>query len=250
MPLSSTREKRERLFKNSRPFIRLFDFAKDMRWIWAAYDLKSFPYLKLDGETEDERKVQLVEHMKGLLAVKSSCLIVEDDCRWFKAKRGPVAFVIIENYGWRIEPHVDFFKWATPRTILRCNVAFFQMVRYSSQVGVCLVRALEQYVPLFDHLKIYGLLFPCGKVPDGDPRGDEYLYYVRGRHAGLNGVGRNVGDSRGRGRGKEDPGTERSSDVPRSTVLHPGREDSIRPATPADRNRTEREVRTREAIGA
>lgn len=255
MQSSSTREKRERLFRNSRPFIRQFDFQKDMWLIWAAYDLGSFPYLTLKGTTKEEKQSELIERMKAIVSVKSSCLIVEDDCRWFKDRRGPVAFVGIENYGWRVEPHVDFFKWASPRTILRCNVAFFQMARYSSQVGVCLVRALEKYVPLFDHLKTYGLLFPCGKVPDGDPRGDEYLYQVRGRKEGYartHGIGRNVGDTRNRGRGEEDPGAERDSDVPRSAVLHSRREDRSQPAETSNRVGAEREVRAQhaEAIGA
>lgn len=181
----TSKQRRERLLGDSRPFIR--PFTKDDLWVmWAAYDTGCFPNLgKMDKEA-------FVKMLLTFVAGKSSCLIVEDDCKWFKSGRGPVAFVAIDNYGWRIEPHVDFFtKWATPRCILRCCVSFFQMVRYSSQVGVCLIRCLDESVNLFDHLRDYGLVFPCGKIPNGDHRGDEYIYYAKGRkeHARSDGIG-------------------------------------------------------------
>ena len=207
-PLSSTKEKRERLLGDSRPYIR--PFTKDDLWVmWAAYDTGSFPNLgKMDKE-------QFVKVLVQFCQSKSSCLVVEDDCKWFKSGRGPVAFISIENYGWRIEPHVDFFKWATPRIVLRCNVAFFQMVRYSSQVGVCLIRSLENTTKLFDHLREYGLVFPCGKIPNGDPRGDEYIYYAKGRksYARADGIGSSGRLQRdGDGGSTTSPGEERTGE--------------------------------------
>jgi hypothetical protein len=208
----TSKEKRERLLGDSRPFIR--QFTKDDLWVmWAAYDMGSFPNLgKMDKE-------QFVGMLLELCKNKSSCLVVEDDCKWFKSGRGPVAFVAITNYGWRIEPHVDFFKWATPRIILRSNVAFFQMVRYSSQVGVCEIRSIEKHANLFEHLKKYGLVFPCGKIPNGDPRGDVFLYYAKGRkeHARADG-NRNQLQRDDHGWSGESPGERRNGDLSKPDV--------------------------------
>jgi len=212
--------------------------------MWAAYDTESFKKLK-KGMSKEEFLRMLISFCQA----KSSCLVVEDDCKWFKSGRGPVAFVSIDNYGWRIEPHVDFFKWATPRIILRCCVAFFQMVRYSSQVGVCEIRSLESSVNLFDHLREYGLVFPAGKIPNGDPRGDEYLYYAKGRmnHAGANGD-RSVLQRDDRRSGSEDSGEERTSGFSGTNVQSIKRGSSLRPKGTDDRSGRQRQIHA-DAVG-
>ena len=243
----TSKEKRERLLGDSRPFIR--PFTKDDLWVmWAAYDTGCFPNLgKMDKEA-------FVKMLLTFVSGKSSCLIVEDDCKWFKSGRGPVAFVAIDNYGWRIEPHVDFFtKWATPRSILRCCVSFFQMVRYSSQVGVCLIRCLEESVNLFDHLRDYGLVFPCGKIPNGDHRGDEYIYYAKGRkeHARSDGIGSSSQLQRSNSGGTaENPGEERPSDGTGSNVQSIQGRRSNRSAGTEDRTSRQRNISTNATTAA
>ena len=171
----STKEKRARLFKRGKPLVREFVIKDDMWVLWAAYDMGSFKKMKA-GMT----KAEFRDLVLSVCRCKSSCLMIEDDCRYFKSGRGPVGFVTLDNYGWRIEPQVDFFRWATPRMILRANVAFFQMVRYSKDVGVCIVRSLKRTVNLFHRVQRYGLLLEIGTIPNGSAEGDETLFSIRG----------------------------------------------------------------------
>lgn len=171
------KKKRDRLFRKSRPFVRPFDPERDIfPYLWAAYDLGSFPDAK-PGLSREEYAASV----KSVVALHSQCLIVEDDDRHFKSGRGPVAFVTVDNFGWRIEPYFIFFRWATPRMRLRAHVAFYQMVRYSSDIGVCVVRSPERYVQFFSRLQDYGILFPCGKIPYGSAEGHEFLFSVKGQ---------------------------------------------------------------------
>lgn len=175
MAANSTKSRRARLFRKSRPNIR--PYTKEDFWVlWAAYDLGSFPNLP-KGLDKDK----FSKFVKSVILSNSSCLVIDEDCKWFKNKRGPVCFITLRTNGWKVEPNVDFFMWATPRMKLRCVAAFFQMVRYSRDVGICLVTALANSVCILNHMKKYGLLFPVGRIPDGSPRGDEFQYIIRGR---------------------------------------------------------------------
>jgi hypothetical protein len=171
----SARAKRDRLFRKGKPHIRPMDLQTDFWVLWAAYDLGSFDQLP-KGWTKE----QFAQHIQAVCSVHSSCLVIEDDCKHFKSGRGPSCFVLLDNYGWRVEPVVDFFFWTTPRMKLRAEVAFFQMVRYSGDIGVCSVRTGEKEQAWFGRLREYGVLFPCGKIPKGRADGDEYLFYVNG----------------------------------------------------------------------
>lgn len=170
-----TKDRRDRLFRHGKPLVRPFEPIKDMWVLWAAYDLGSFKTMP-QGLT----KAQFRDLVMTVAKAKSSCLVIEDTTKHFKEGKGPVGFITIDNYGWRVEPQADFFMWATPRMILRCNVAFFQMVRYSKDIGVCLVRSLESTANLFKNVKKYGLLYEVGKIPHGTPNGDEYIFSING----------------------------------------------------------------------
>ena len=150
---------------------RPFDAVADMPVMQQAYQAGSFKKLARDLSEDDFRQV-LFEFCQR----KYACLIVEDAHR-------PVAFVAIDHDGWRVEPHVDFFEWASARARFRSSIAFFKMMRSSPEVGVCVVRAIADSVRLFDHLCRREVLRLCGQIPAGDPRGDEWLYYVRGSKA-------------------------------------------------------------------
>ena len=232
------RIKREKLFRKSRPFIRPFDVEKDMWVLWAAYDLGSFPNIppKLNP-------TQFMDMVRKSVKERSGALVIEDDCKYFKQGRGPVCLILLDNYGWQIQPFVDFFFWATPRIKLRSNVAFFQKVRHDSAVGICLVKSPEKYANLFNRLKNYGVLSRCGKIPSGYPDGDEYLYQVRGKNAGIDGVRRNGEVQRDdRDSGAENPRPERTVSVAKPTILRePEREKVVEPAAAADRVDTQRE---------
>lgn len=174
--LKAIRERRERLFRRSNPRVREFEMQKDAWVLWGAYDLGSFPNLKKGLKQEE-----FFAFLGAFAKTKSSMLLVDEDHKYFREKRGPVALVSIDNYGWRIEPQFDFFFWATPRHRLAAVVSFLNMVRYSKDVGVCVVRADERDRGFCEHLYKYDLLRPVGKIPNAGPSGAEYLYCLAGR---------------------------------------------------------------------
>jgi len=174
------KELRDSLFRKSRPNIRpieIYDgdeYHKDIKILWVAHKLEPIPIID-EGLTQEEFVQRVIEIVKTY-----DFLVAEDDNKQYKGF-GIVGAGIMSNNGWKFEPHTVFFPWATNRNILRCNVAFFQFIRYSRKVGCCLVYSLEKYKNLFDHICKYGVLHYVGKVFNCDPRGDQYLYSVRGK---------------------------------------------------------------------
>lgn len=141
---------------------------------WAAYQKNPFEAFG-DGLNETEfAKAMEVAAENGYI------LMAEDDNAAFK-ERGPVAIISVQGDGWRVEPHVVFFKWATPRNKLRVCVAFFQWIRWQKSVGVCIVLALKPSIALFHRCRKYGVLFFCGKIVNGDSRGDQYIFSIKGQ---------------------------------------------------------------------
>lgn len=167
----SLKENRQKLFKKSRPFIRPFSI-EDMGWLWAGYKAGSFTMPA--GLDQQAFVAEINQRLCGF-----ENFVVDDDNDKFKAKRGPVALIAVTSDGWRYEPVIVFFKWATKRNMLRVCVSFFHKSALSSKVGVCVVRWGKSV--LLDHLKNYGVLFPRGKIPMGSANGDEYIYSVLGR---------------------------------------------------------------------
>jgi len=143
-----------------------------MGWLWAAYKAGSF---KLPAGISQERFAAEVQSVLG----KFENFIVDDDSNKFRNKRGPVALICVSSDGWRYEPVMMFFKWATKRNMLRVSVSFFHKSALSSKVGVCVVKFGKSV--LLDHLSKYGVLFPRGRIPMGSALGDEYIYSVLGR---------------------------------------------------------------------
>jgi hypothetical protein len=173
MLISNTVEKRRKLFKKSKPFIR--EFKLDDMWVlWAAYKEGSFP---LPEMTKEEFYKYSTERLKTY----HSLMLVEDECKKFKASRGPVCLIVANTDGWKVEPHVEFFKWATKQNILRVNVRFFNWIRQNKEIGVCIVRSLKDTSNLFHHIRKYGVLNFVGRIPGGDIRGDEYVFSTRGK---------------------------------------------------------------------
>lgn len=174
----AAKRRRDQLFARSRPFVRRLDWANDFWVLWAAYDLDSFPKMP-KGLTRE----QFAQMLQKILSTHSSILLVEDDNKHFRNGRGPCALVAVDNFGWRIEPHVEFFRWASDRIKLRSYVAFFQLAKNSEDFGVCVVRCPKQYSTFIRRLSRYCLLHPCGMVPKGSRYGDEYLYSIESRLA-------------------------------------------------------------------
>lgn len=176
--LKAVRLRRERLMRYTNPHVRPFNLQRDAWVLWAAYDLGSFPDMPKGLQQEE-----FFGYVQRFTAVKAACLIVEEDHKYFREKRGPVAIICVDRYagGWRIEPQIDFFFWAGKRQRLAAAVSFLQMVRYSKDVGVCVVRVEQKDTAFCEHLCGYDVLRPTGKLPNARPTGDEFLYHRTGR---------------------------------------------------------------------
>ena len=174
--LKELRVRRERLLKRDEPRVRPLE-AKDSWVLYAAYDLGSFPAMP-----KGLKPAELWAHISAWSQRHSSVLVIEANHKFFREKRGPVAMVTIDNFGWQIEPQVDFFFWATKRQRLAATIGFLQMIRYAKEVGVCVVKVPDSGVTMCDHvMKRYDLLRFEGKLPNAREEGTEFHYYLKGR---------------------------------------------------------------------
>ena len=171
--LNSAKSKRDRLFRKSRPLIRKHEEA-DNKFLWAAYQNGSFQLPEGLSQTEF-----LVEMTKKFGAF-DLLWVIEDENKGFRSGRGQVCLVGLKTDGWTYQPSAAFFKWATPRNVLRSLVGFFQMIRHQ-KVGVCRVEVLEKEMKLLMRLKEYGVLFIRGRIPFGSPGGDLFVFSINGR---------------------------------------------------------------------
>lgn len=171
---SDPERKRKALFKASRPFVRKYE-QSDLGFLWAAYKNKSFPIA--EGLSQDEFLVEMVKRFGAF----NLLWIIEDENSQFKSGRGQISLVGIKTDGWIFEPVIYFFKWATDDNILRATVAFFHMLRYQKDVGVCLVKAIENEKFLYEKMKDYGVLYFRGRIPYGSPDGDLFMFSINGR---------------------------------------------------------------------
>jgi hypothetical protein len=116
------KERRDRLFKSSRPFIRslqIYDqgnYHKDVGVLWVAH--KRRPFYSLKSSLTQEQFAQEI----STIAQRSELLIVEDENRQHKA----VALIGIGSNGWKIEPHVSFSNGRTLRIFCEPLSRFFK----------------------------------------------------------------------------------------------------------------------------
>ena len=171
------KERRDRLFKTSRPNIRemsLVDqqgYTKDMAVLWGAYQQKE------DNPISQQDFAYQVESQLGSYDRK---WVIEDN-NTFCSGYGPVGIVYAKYNGWELEPYFEPFAWASKRNILRSAVSFLQMMRYDKEVGIVNVYSLKDDKSFFNHVSKYGVLKYATKIPDGVEDGDKYIYYIRGR---------------------------------------------------------------------
>ena len=172
------KERRDRLFKTSRPNIKemkLIDengYTQDMKVLWGAYK-QSNPEKIISQEDFAETIMNEVDpyHKKWLI----------EDNNTFCGGYGPVGMIWANYDGWGLEPQFELFNWATPRNVLRAMVSFLQMMRYDKDIGIVNVHSQKDNRKLFNHVEKYGVLKFATKIPDGDENGDKYIYYIRGR---------------------------------------------------------------------
>lgn len=145
------KERRERLFKKSRPNVRPLE-SKDMGWLWAAYKAGSFHLA--EGMTPQEFAEEMQLALNG-----TPHYLVEDENKKFRSGKGPIALIAVPTDGVKIEPAVAIFKWATPKNVLRGFVSFFQWVK-SWEVAECEVKVPPKDRKLLKKVTSYGVLYP------------------------------------------------------------------------------------------
>ena len=108
------KEKRERLFRHSRPNLRAFEFYdgneyhKDVKILWVAHKQSPFP------DFPDEEN----EFINKLAEVEAEMLVIEDENKQY-SDNGPIGVIFVLGNDWKIEPHVEFFSWASKKNILK-----------------------------------------------------------------------------------------------------------------------------------
>lgn len=170
----SEKTKRDRLFRKSRPFIRKFE-PKDNGYLWAAYQNGSLDIPA--GLSQEEFLIAVSEKFSG----NDLLWIVEDDNKSFRSGRGQVCLVGIKTDGWTFQPSAVFFKWATPKNVLRCMVSFFHFMRSKKDVGVCRVEVPDKNKKALFMMRDYGVLYPRGSIPYGCPHGSLWVFSINGK---------------------------------------------------------------------
>jgi hypothetical protein len=177
-----SKQKRDRLFKGGRPRLRALNiidgdsYHKDIALLWVAHQKSNFVWLPKDI-TQEEFAKKIEEISSG-----EELIVAEDRNLKYKDGYGPVALITVFSLdGWKYEPHAQFFPWCSTRNKLRVSVSFLQWARYQKNIGVCIVKSLNDSLNLFDKCCEYGVLHRIGRIVNGDPRGDETLYSVRGK---------------------------------------------------------------------
>jgi len=174
------KERRDRLFKTSRPNIREMElvnqqrYTKDMSILWGAYKRGSF-------DLPDISQEDFAEVMIGATGPYQKKWMIEDSNSKFSDGYGPIGMVCAAYDGWELTPSLEMFSWASPRNALRAAVSFFQMMRYDKGVGIVSINSLKDEKNFYNHVSRYGVLKYIAKIPNGDERGDRYMYYIRGR---------------------------------------------------------------------
>jgi hypothetical protein len=171
--LPSAKTKREKLFRKSRPLIRKHEEA-DNKFLWAAYQKGSFQLP--EGLSQTDFLIEMQKQFGDF----DLLWVIEDDHKGFRSGRGQVCLVGVKTDGWAYQPSAAFFKWATPKNVLRSLVGFFQMIRHQ-KIGVCRVEVGEKDMKTLARLKEYGVLFLRGRIPFGSPSGDSFVFSINGR---------------------------------------------------------------------
>ena len=127
------------------------EYGRDMAILWAAHKAGTFGL----GEIEQDK---FADVMIEIISQYDSAWVVDDRNDVYPAGRGPVAVILVKSDGFIIRPDVDYFKWSTARNILRTTVAFFNWVRYSKDVSLCVFGSTPESKNLYWKMRDYGIM--------------------------------------------------------------------------------------------
>src|SRR5947209_517787 len=126
------------LFRNGRPVLRPVNSVEnlsetnDIESLWRAYQHE--PYLYFGRGLSRPNFVRTLELMSGRITT-----LVGQYNPTPTSKPPLFAVTTLQDDGWRVEPHVTYLPWATPRDILMGTVAFLEVIRNSPAIGYCVI---------------------------------------------------------------------------------------------------------------
>lgn len=169
--MKSRKEKRDVLFAKSKPIFKPADVDL-LNWMWTAY--------KMSGQNGVD-EATFKENQTAILSQYSRLSVAVDRNDGFRGHAGPVCLIASMYDGWRLEPHIQWFPWATPRNKVRVTVGLLIALRHSQDVGVTVVRSDEKNAEFFHRLKRYVPIYHSGSIRFGRPGGADVLFSVRGK---------------------------------------------------------------------
>ncbi len=172
--VNSPRAKRiDRITKHP-PLFRLIG-EDDWPIIAVAYERGAFPFPP--GMNAQSLRSQIEDYARRGYDLS----VVEDENSNFRAGRGLVAMIVTKFDGWRIEPELFKFPWATKFNVVRGLVAFLLEMKRSRFIGVCRVECKESSKQFMERLTELKLLFRCGYIPNGYPDSALWSYNIAGK---------------------------------------------------------------------
>lgn len=139
------------MFRNRRVRVELID-SSHMRWLWAAYRKGLWQDVagsELDQEAFAEFVATVAEGLSEAFIITAPN----------ETEDMPVAVgSVIERSVW-LEPHLDFFPWATPRNKIEAAVKFALEMRKIKPLFIAVERKHQSWT---DHILRYGVISRSG----------------------------------------------------------------------------------------
>jgi hypothetical protein len=170
------KERRDRLFKRSKPVLRAIQlrgetgYATDMGILWAAYQKGAFVL----PEGLDQQ--QFADAVEAQLRGYETIWFIEDKTPAFKSGQGPIGLVGIVSHDMAYTLSGRPFPWASKRNVLRGSVAALSKICAMAKCGVAFVNGDTKSYKFLKCLKRYDSLFYVGKTGR-----ESWLFSARGR---------------------------------------------------------------------
>ncbi len=175
----------QEIFKKDRPIIRPFIYPDgnnpgDLPYLWDCYRNGGMADLP-----ENLEIAQFVAIAEILEEQTFETYMLEDNLKnpeTGEEQYSPVGVIFVKSIdfeNWQIEPHVFFFRNATPRIKLRSWVAFMKKTKYRKDIGACVVRVNKEARDMANKVEQAGLIRYVGKIWAGRKDGNDYIYSVR-----------------------------------------------------------------------
>ncbi len=154
----------KRLFRQSEP--RFIEFDPDLHdeIFWEAYRLKSFD---MESDLDYWEVIDLMHHR---IAAHQDAFMAYDD-------GVPVGIIVADIFAGAVEPHLEYFRWASARAIIRVEVAFLTRLRFADSVDKIIIYSYPSNVAFFSRLVKYLPIVSQGLQGDG-----RHMFVIEGAH--------------------------------------------------------------------